>query len=89
MAVSKFARIPLEKVSTRIVFAGTGTVVNLDLIETSVGPFDGSSKPKKAHSRIRSAGSATRTDPPKNQPIPKQTIKSDNKKSKQQKTFWD
>lgn len=36
-AVARFARLPIEKVSTRMLFVSTGQVVNLDLIETTVG----------------------------------------------------
>ena len=36
-AVARFTGLPIEKVSTRMLFVTKGQVVNLDLIETSVG----------------------------------------------------
>ena len=37
-AVQRFTRLPLEKISTRLLFVETGQLVNLDLIENSSSP---------------------------------------------------
>ena len=64
-AVSKFARIPQAKISTRLVFVTTGQVVNLDLIETS-----SDNRVKKHVSNSR-----TRSSQPKQDFQPKQSVK--------------
>jgi len=55
-AVAKFARLPIEKISSRMLFVSTGQVVNLELMETAVGTKKSSSKQKSeaAHSLRRS-----------------------------------
>jgi hypothetical protein len=98
IAVSKFARIPIEKVSTRIVFANVGTVVNLDLIEATVSLVDVKSKPKKPKARgfrgrrpaaKKPTAEKARTDNPKSSSPPRQNLKTkSDQSSKQQKTFW-
>ena len=96
-AVAKFARLPIEKVSTRMLFVTTGQVVNLDLIETSVGgpavsagkrtePAHSSGrakKPKLNYSK-RPAASSKKASA---EPISKQ-VHSDSDE-KRQKTLWD
>ena len=53
-AVSKFTRLPIDKISTRLVFLGTGQVINLDLIETVVeSPTKSGSKTGGRHSGAR------------------------------------
>ncbi len=73
LAVSRFARVPLDRISTRLVFVQSGQVINLDLIESTVA----------ATSAIRPVPSRSPIAPTKLD-SPGRT-----KKSRQQKTFWD
>ena len=57
-AVAKFASLPIEKVSTRMLFVTAGQVVNLDLIETSVG--DVKPKVRKRADRSHAKGRTTK-----------------------------
>jgi len=102
-AVSRFARIPLAKISTRLVFTETGQVVNLDLIESSVGQSTSRTsgpkkqKPKQSYGnrkpgRLKKAETkpATNTGPP----TPKSKSKPGPAKpadsvSKKQRKLWD
>ena len=55
-AVARFTRLPIEKVSTRMLFVSIGKVVNLDLIETSLGGAE--PKPRQRADARHSSGRA-------------------------------
>ena len=103
-AVAMFARIPIEKISTRMLFVTSGQVVNLDLIETVVGEpsaekrsdvSHGSGrrmKPRLDFSKISSAAKRDSNSPETDGKKPKSGGTADTRKtdaSKKQQTLWD
>ncbi|MFK7769083.1 MAG: hypothetical protein AB8B55_17805 [Mariniblastus sp.] len=104
-AVSKFANLPLSKISTRLAFPSAGKVVNLELIETSVGPPEKKPANKKRASKTPTrkkpvrkpsfSPQASKTAPAKTNSVAKpKFVKNEAptetpKSSKQQRTFWD
>ena len=92
-AVARFASLPIEKVSTRMLFVATGQVVNLDLIDAVVG----APKPntRKRTERAHASGRSTK---PKldysegGQPASKQrppAAENVDSETKRQGTLWD
>ena len=90
LAVSRFARIPLDKISTRIVFASSGRVVNLDLIDSTVGGSHGARKisDKKSGDGLSDDHDVVREEPAGTEQA-KPGPSKPKYRSQQQKTFWD
>lgn len=91
LAVSRFARIPLDKISTRLVFVQTGSVVNLDLIESTLPGQDVSRSqvmPHNSPTRRRGEGRTAGVKSGQKEE-PKTSLSEPNFKSNQQKTLWD
>jgi ATP-dependent exoDNAse (exonuclease V) beta subunit len=58
-AASRFLRLPIQQIATRLVFVSTGQVVNVDVVETA---FDCGVSVKKATSSRRKAGGKTSSE---------------------------
>ena len=98
-AVSSFTDLPLEKVSTRLVFVQSGQLVNLDFVETSVNPDLANQlpRPKRKFKPSPSSGGSkgssgagigksSKTASKQRPPNPKS--RSKRKSMENQKTFW-
>ncbi|MFK7767417.1 MAG: UvrD-helicase domain-containing protein [Mariniblastus sp.] len=75
-AVSRFLRLPIEKISTRLVFVSSGQVINLNLVETSI------ETPAKPTAKSRQRHAATQTVPKPKDVVasaakPKEVVSSD------------
>lgn len=94
-AVAKFARIPIEQISTRMVFVGSGQVINLDLIENSIGgttrkgakAANAIAKPEKNLSKLDKAKSEAEQKASEKPDIPEPKF-SQRPVAKQQRTLW-
>lgn len=79
-AVSKFTKLPLEKISTRLLFVESGSLINLDLVENAVSPEIAKSLPNPKRKKSKSSGTRPATQ---KVPKPKKTAKPDH-----QQTLW-
>ncbi len=79
-AVSQFAKLPLDKISTRLVFLESGSVVNLDLVENSASPEIVKFLPKPKRNQAERSNARP----------PAQAIDEDKKtsRSEHQQTLW-
>ncbi len=104
-AVSKFARIPMEKISTRLVFLNTGQVVNLELMDHSVEKVSAAQQEASpiVHNSKQNSPLTPEIQRPKTEPVKKgsdagdspkvgsPTLESDKKTAgaKQQRKLWE
>jgi hypothetical protein len=99
-AVSRFAKIPIECIATRLVFSHPRQVINLELIESKVGhspvpqlPKESSPKessPKESRTKESSPKESRTKESPTKLPVAKQDSPEPlAPKASQQKTLWD
>ena len=79
-AVSRFTKLPLEKISTKLVFLESGLLVNLDLVENSASPEIVKFLPKPK--RKQDERSAVRA------PVPAINEAKKNIRTEHQQTLW-
>ena len=85
-AVSQFAKIPMDRIATRLVFSDSKQVVNLELIESRVGY---STTPEKREARVSPSEMPTSTPPEKEQPKSRSEDDNDPPAGAKQRTLWD
>lgn len=84
-AVSRFAKIPIECIATRLVFSHPRQVINLELIESKVGHSPVPQSPKDPPPKLPVA-----KEPPPKLPVAKQDPpEPPTPKAGKQKTLWD
>jgi hypothetical protein len=89
-AVSRFAKIPIECIATRLVFSHPRQVINLELIESKVGHSPVPQLPKESSPKESSPKESRTKESPTKLPVAKQDSPEPlASKASQQKTLWD